>query len=100
MMPSDDAVAAAKHFKRFWKEDPVHMTSSEYKELAKLVLETMLETTLTRSVEKKEEKSAGRGWVDWAERRSVHRNYSADRRGREVRGRGWTPRSRGSWKRG
>jgi hypothetical protein len=93
MLAGDHIVKDAMQIKKFWKDDPVHMTAAGYKKLGKLILESLLDTNLTRAIEKKEVAKPARPRVDWAERRSgwvkqndssVHRRYNDDswKRGR------------------
>jgi hypothetical protein len=99
MLTGDDIVKDAHRIKKFWKEDPVHMTPSGYKKLGKMILESLLDTTLTRAIEKDKKADAkpARHQVDWAERRpgwvknndsAVHRRYNDDiwKRGRGYGG--------------
>jgi hypothetical protein len=97
MLTGDDIVKDALRIKKFWKDDPVHMTSSGYKKLVKLILESLLETNLTRAIdkEKKVVTKPARPRVDWAERRpgwvkqndsAVHRRYGDDNWKRGRRG--------------
>jgi hypothetical protein len=55
MLTGDDILKGALCIKKFWKDDPIHMTVASYKKLGKLILESLLDRNLTRAIEKKEE---------------------------------------------
>jgi hypothetical protein len=94
LLVSEDSVRAGiKQMKKYWKSDPVHMTEQGYEDLARLLLEQIMETELSRKLEKKEANSAtevDRKVVNWSARRSdcvlnndasVHQQYSGEDRG-------------------
>jgi lysophospholipase L1-like esterase len=56
--------AGVKQMKKFWKSDPVHMTEQGYEELAKMLVEQMVETELSRKLEKKETPVVDKKMVD------------------------------------
>jgi hypothetical protein len=65
MLTGDDIVKDTMQIKKFWKEDPVHMTATGYKKLGKLILESLVDTNLTRANSKKEVANPAQPRVDW-----------------------------------
>jgi hypothetical protein len=53
MLTRDDILKDSLRIKKFWKDDPVHMTAAGYKKLGKLILESLLDTNLMRAIEEK-----------------------------------------------
>jgi hypothetical protein len=105
LVSKDSVKAGIKQLKKYWKSDPVHMTELGYEHLAKLLLDQIMETELSRKLEKTEASTsnveADKSVVDWSARlsawvmrndSSVHRQYGAEDRGRTTwfRGRSYS----------
>jgi hypothetical protein len=94
LLISENSVKAGMNqMKKYWKSDPVHMTELGYEDLARLLLEQIMETELSRKLEKEANSAteADKKVVDWSARRSdwvikndssVHRQYGGENRGR------------------
>jgi hypothetical protein len=97
LLKQEDVSTSAARFGEYWASDPVHMSKEGYQDLAKKLLERMLEVELKRPTGKKEEPA--KKMFDWAASRSdwVNRNDTAvHRRDTEVRG----SRGQGGWRGG
>jgi hypothetical protein len=97
LLKQEDVSTSAAKFGEYWASDPVHMSKDGYQDLAKKLLERMLEVELKRPTGKKEEPA--KKMFDWAASRSdwVNRNDTAvHRRDTEDRG----SRGRGGWRGG
>jgi hypothetical protein len=97
LLKQEDVSTSAAKFGEYWASDPVHMSKDGYQDLAKKLLERMLEVELKRPTGKKEEPA--KKMFDWAASRSdwVNRNDTAvHRRDTEDR----VSRGRGGWRGG
>jgi hypothetical protein len=97
LLKQEDVSTSAARFGEYWASDPVHMSKEGYHDLAKKLLERMLEVELKRPTGKKEE--SAKKMFDWAASRSdwVNKNDTAvHRRDTEDRG----SRGRGGWRGG
>jgi hypothetical protein len=97
LLKQEDVSKSAAIFGEYWASDPVHMSKEGYQDLAKKLLERMVEAELKRPTGKKVE--AAKSTFDWAASRSdwVNRNDTAVHR---IDTDGGNRRGRGGWRGG